>query len=220
LSPCRSQWPRGLRRGSATAPLLGLIVRIPPGALMYVCCECCVLSGRVLCDELITRPGEYYRMWCVWVWSWNLDNEEALAHWGGVCCAMEKKKNLVPLGTQYVRAPRHVTCPPPDISVRQLQLSFEYSHVKARRGRNSKSHFASLLRIDHTESGLPRRAAICARGGMAFELYYVRRHHPRQTEGGLTRRTNLDRGGQRTFVFYRQICRVGSTEWRKNSLKN
>jgi hypothetical protein len=20
--------------------------------------------------------------WCVWVWSWNLDNEEALAHWG------------------------------------------------------------------------------------------------------------------------------------------
>jgi len=24
-----------------------------------------VLSGRGLCDELITRPVEYYRMWCV-----------------------------------------------------------------------------------------------------------------------------------------------------------
>ena len=25
---------------------------------MDVCCECCVLSGRGLCDELITRPAE------------------------------------------------------------------------------------------------------------------------------------------------------------------
>jgi hypothetical protein len=24
-----------------------------------------VLSGRDLCDELITRPGESYRLWCV-----------------------------------------------------------------------------------------------------------------------------------------------------------
>ena len=27
---------------------------------MSVCCECCVLSGRGLCDELITRPEESY----------------------------------------------------------------------------------------------------------------------------------------------------------------
>jgi len=32
---------------------------------MSVCCECCVLSGRSLCDELITRPDESYRLWCV-----------------------------------------------------------------------------------------------------------------------------------------------------------
>jgi hypothetical protein len=32
---------------------------------MSVCCECCVLSGRGLCDELITRPDESYRLWCV-----------------------------------------------------------------------------------------------------------------------------------------------------------
>ena len=24
-----------------------------------------MLSGRGLCDELITRPEEYYRLWCV-----------------------------------------------------------------------------------------------------------------------------------------------------------
>jgi len=32
------------------------------GAWMFVCCECCVLSGRGLCDELITRPEESYRL--------------------------------------------------------------------------------------------------------------------------------------------------------------
>jgi len=29
---------------------------------MFVCCECCVSSGRDLCDELITRPEESYRI--------------------------------------------------------------------------------------------------------------------------------------------------------------
>jgi len=42
-----------------------LWVRIPPGAWMFVCCECCVLSSRGLCDGLITRPGKSYRLWCV-----------------------------------------------------------------------------------------------------------------------------------------------------------
>ena len=40
---CRSQWPRGLRRRSATARLLRLWVRIPPGAwisvVSVVCCQ-------------------------------------------------------------------------------------------------------------------------------------------------------------------------------------
>ena len=58
----RSQWPHGLRHRSAAARLLWSWVRIPPGAWMFVCCECCVLSGRGLCDELITRPEESYRM--------------------------------------------------------------------------------------------------------------------------------------------------------------
>jgi hypothetical protein len=59
------QWPRGLWRGSSAARLLGLGVRIQPWAWMSVCCECCVLSGRDLCDGLITRPEESYRIWCV-----------------------------------------------------------------------------------------------------------------------------------------------------------
>jgi hypothetical protein len=61
----RSQCPRGLRRRSAASCLLKLWVQIPPAAWMFVCCECCVLSGRGLCDELITHPEEYYRLCCV-----------------------------------------------------------------------------------------------------------------------------------------------------------
>ena len=65
----RSQWPSGLRRGSTAACLLGLRIWIPPGAWMFVCCECCVLSARGLCDGPITRLEESYRLWlsdCVW----------------------------------------------------------------------------------------------------------------------------------------------------------
>jgi hypothetical protein len=62
---CRFQWPRGLRRRSAASCLLRLWVRIPRVVWMFVCCYCCLWSGRRLCDELITRPEESYRMWCV-----------------------------------------------------------------------------------------------------------------------------------------------------------
>ena len=44
------------------AHLLRSWVRIPPGAWIFVCFECRALSGRGLCDELITRPEESYRL--------------------------------------------------------------------------------------------------------------------------------------------------------------
>jgi hypothetical protein len=47
------------------AHLLRSWVQIPLGAWIFVCCECCVLSGRGLCDELITRPEESYQLCCV-----------------------------------------------------------------------------------------------------------------------------------------------------------
>jgi hypothetical protein len=71
--------PRGLRRRSAAARLLRSCVRILPGAWLFVLCECCVLSGIVLCDELITRPEESYRLRCVVVCDLeNLVNEDAM----------------------------------------------------------------------------------------------------------------------------------------------
>jgi hypothetical protein len=44
---------------------LAEIVGSNPTGGMDVCCECCVLWGRGLCDELITHPEESYRLWCV-----------------------------------------------------------------------------------------------------------------------------------------------------------
>jgi hypothetical protein len=62
---CRSQWPRGLWRRSAAGRVLRSWVWIPMQAWVFVCCECCVLSGRGLCHELITSPEESYRLWCI-----------------------------------------------------------------------------------------------------------------------------------------------------------
>jgi hypothetical protein len=62
--------------------LTGIVGSNPGGKWMSVSCEYYVLSSRSLCVGLITRPEESYRVWCVWVWLWILDNEEALAQWG------------------------------------------------------------------------------------------------------------------------------------------
>jgi len=91
----RSQWPRGLRHRSAAARLLRSWARIPPGACMFVC-QCCVLSGRGLCDELITRTEESYRLWRVV--ECDLETSWMRRPWpaGRGCCAKrkkEKKKN-------------------------------------------------------------------------------------------------------------------------------
>ena len=61
----RYRWPCCLWHRPAAARPLRLRVRNSPGPWMFVCCECCVLSGRGLCDELITVPEESYWVWCV-----------------------------------------------------------------------------------------------------------------------------------------------------------
>jgi hypothetical protein len=65
---------------------------------MDVCCECCVLSGRGLCNELITRPEESYRLWYVVVCDLEttkilVNEEEAKAHWGAVAPREKKIKS-------------------------------------------------------------------------------------------------------------------------------
>jgi len=50
------------------------------------------LSGRGLCDELITRPEESYRLWCVVVC--DLENSWIRRPWPTEgCCAKTKQTN-------------------------------------------------------------------------------------------------------------------------------
>jgi len=87
---CRTLCPRGLRCRSAAARLLRLWVRIPPEAWMFICCECCLLSGRGLCDELITLPEESYRLWCVVVC--DLDTSWIRRPWPTGGCRAKNKQ--------------------------------------------------------------------------------------------------------------------------------
>jgi hypothetical protein len=68
-----SRRPCVLRRRSAAAWLFGSRVRIPLMAQMLVSCVCVSCVGIGLCDELITRLEESYRVCvcvfnCVWCW--------------------------------------------------------------------------------------------------------------------------------------------------------
>jgi len=79
-----SQWPRGLRRRSTAAHYwdCGFESHRVHGCLS-VCCKCCMLSGRGLCDELITRPEKSYRLWCVVVVC-NLETSRMRRPWPAV----------------------------------------------------------------------------------------------------------------------------------------
>jgi hypothetical protein len=59
----QSQCPRGLRCRDAAGRLMRWWVQIHRwDGVLY--CDCYVLSGRGLCDELITRPEGSYQIWC------------------------------------------------------------------------------------------------------------------------------------------------------------
>ena len=62
---CRSLWPRDLKAWVCSRLFAGIVDSSPAGRWRFVCCDCCVLSGRGLCVEPITRPEESYGVWCV-----------------------------------------------------------------------------------------------------------------------------------------------------------
>ena len=107
----RSQWPPGLRRRSAVARLLRSWVRIPPRAWIFVCCVCCVLLGRGLCDGLITRLEESCRMWCVVVC--DLETSRMRRPWPALGRSSTAKKKYIYIyththtHTQNVKGPRY-----------------------------------------------------------------------------------------------------------------
>jgi len=98
LPLCRSQRPRGLRRTSTAARPLRSWVRIPPGAWMFVCCECCVLSLRRI-DHSFRGVLPTVARRCVW--SRNLENEEAKARIPGCGKYNQKRCNAKKTNKQH-----------------------------------------------------------------------------------------------------------------------
>ena len=91
----RCQWPSGLRRGSAATRLLGLLVRIPPGACMFVCCECCVfVRQRSLRRAHHSSRGVVPTVLCHCKWSGNLKNEEAKTRKWVVKASERRRRSL------------------------------------------------------------------------------------------------------------------------------
>ena len=76
----------------------GIVGSNPTGGI-DVCCECCVLSGRGLCDGLITRPEKYYRLW--WVVVCDLETSWMRRSWPALGRSAtgkkERKKEVLPL---------------------------------------------------------------------------------------------------------------------------
>ena len=67
----------------------GIVGSNSAGAWISVSCQCRVLSDRGLCDELIIRPEESYRLACVVFEVEKCRKEAALARLG--CCTKGKK---------------------------------------------------------------------------------------------------------------------------------
>jgi len=59
---------------------------------MFVCCKCSVLSGRGLCDKLIIRPEDSYRLLRVVVC--DLETSSMRGLWLTGCCSAKKKKTI------------------------------------------------------------------------------------------------------------------------------
>jgi len=63
-----------------------IVASNPTGGMdLFACCECCVLSGRGLCNGLITRPEESYRLWRVVVYDQETSNSRRLKPATGLC---------------------------------------------------------------------------------------------------------------------------------------
>jgi hypothetical protein len=107
-SNSRSQWQRDLRFRSGIARLLGLWVRFPPGVLIFVCCECCVMSGRGLCDEPITRLERSYRLWCVILCDLETSNTKRPWH---ACGRSITRKNIKKYNLSKTQSKELMTLP-------------------------------------------------------------------------------------------------------------
>ena len=110
---------------------------------MEVCCECCVLSGRGLCDELITRPEESYRLWCVVVC--DLETSWMRRPWPSGGCRAKNKQ------TKYFLFLRYFWLSGGTPVTTLTSLCCEYVQYRADKGWSCSMGFGQGLTSPHIE---------------------------------------------------------------------
>ena len=140
---CRSQWPSGLGWGYGAARLLGLRVRIPPGAWMFVSFEYFVLWGRGLCFGPIPRPEESYWLWCVI--GCDLETSCTRRPWPALgCCTGEREREADYL-KMFIRC--FISTRKPTISEGHVQCFYFSADIKRHKNKLMNlqmSHWSSF----------------------------------------------------------------------------
>jgi len=85
---------------------------------MSLPCERCVLSGRGLCDELITCPEESHRLWCVVCGVCEV-SEKAITRLGCSATKQNEKKKIVKLKFNFTLFFQYI-CTQPAENVRHF----------------------------------------------------------------------------------------------------
>ena len=96
----RAQWPNGFKARVCGRPLSGNAGSNPAEALMSVSCECCVLSGRGLCDGPIPRPEESYWLCCVIVC--HVETSTVRRPWAPSGCCARGGQCVPAIRTRYL----------------------------------------------------------------------------------------------------------------------
>ena len=101
---------------------------------MDVSCECRVLLGRGLCDELITRPEKYYRLWCVVVC--DLETSWMRRPWStGNCCAKNRNQiwTTMPVSKTFLTPQTPTATMNMNIVVPQVEIHLGHCKTRGRR---------------------------------------------------------------------------------------
>ena len=75
---------------------------------MSVCCECCVLSDRGICDKLITRPEQSYRLWCIVVC--DLETSRMRRPWSALGRSATEKKIYIYINIIFISGLQIILC--------------------------------------------------------------------------------------------------------------
>ena len=106
---------------------------------MDICCECCVLSGRGICDELVTRPEESYRLRCVVVC--DLETSWKRRPWTNGGCRAKNKQIL------YIQYAYKGHWPPHQVPQKIYSKSSVTGYLKRKNEKKNSMFYITFIHV-------------------------------------------------------------------------